>query len=147
VSYPDLPAPFDPQPDEWLVVLRDELAALDGERIVLCHSLGSLLWLLHAREGGEAVDRVLLVAPPCTDEVPAVVRFRPLGVDAEHVRRAARSTRMLCSDVDPYCPAGAVATFGEPLELDYELIPGGGHLNADAGFGPWPAIEEWALGR
>jgi predicted alpha/beta hydrolase family esterase len=53
---------------------------------------------------------------------------------------------MLCSDADPYCLAGAGSTFGDPLELDYEVIPGGGHLNADAGYGAWPEVERWAVG-
>lgn len=88
---------------------------------------------------------MLLVAPPCTDAVAAVVRFRPKGVTAAHVADAAAHTRMLCSDADPYCPAGAAATFGDPLGLDYHVIPGGGHLNVDAGYGPFPAVEEWAL--
>jgi predicted alpha/beta hydrolase family esterase len=147
VSYPDLPDPFDPQPEAWLAVLAGELAAMGGERIVLCHSLACRLWLLHARGGAvDAAERVLLVAPPCLDEVPAIVRFSAEGVVADDVRRAARVTRMLCSDADPYCPAGAAAVYGDPLELDYEVIPERGHLNPDAGFGPWPAVEEWALG-
>jgi uncharacterized protein len=112
---------------------------------VLCHSLGCLLWLLHARQGGAAADRVLLVAPPCTDELPAVVRFRPDGVTAAQVHAAAGETLMLCSDADPYCPAGAVATFAVPLGVEYELIAGGAHLNTDAGYGPWPRVEDWAL--
>jgi predicted alpha/beta hydrolase family esterase len=146
VSYPDLPEPFDPQPDEWLAALRDELAAMEGERIVLCHSLSCLMWLLHAREGAtDAAERVLLVAPPCRWDIPQVARFQPDGVAADEVRRAAGVTRMLCADADPYCAAGAVETYGRPLELDYEVIPGGGHLNADAGFGPWPEVEAWAL--
>jgi predicted alpha/beta hydrolase family esterase len=146
VAYPDLPEPFDPQPGDWLPVLRDELAVMEGERVVVCHSLACLLWLLHARDSGEAVDRVLLIAPPCTEEVPPVVRFRPNGVEPNHVRAAAQTTRILCSDADPYCPAGAVDVYARPLEIDYELIPGGGHLNPDAGYGPWPAVEQWALG-
>jgi uncharacterized protein len=146
VRYPELPDPFDPKPDEWLAALGPELAALDGERIVLCHSLACLLWMLNARDGAaDVADRVLLVAPPCTDEVEQVVRFRPHGVDAGHLRAAAQVTRMLCSDVDPYCPAGAASTFGDPLELDFEVITGGGHLNSDAGYGPWPEVEAWAL--
>jgi predicted alpha/beta hydrolase family esterase len=148
VLYPDLPDPFDPYPHAWLGALRPQLEALGGERIVICHSLACLLWMLHARSGARnAASRVLLVAPPCTDEVAPVVRFQPDGVDAGQMRAAAGSTRMLCSDNDPYCPAGAVARFGEPLELDHALVPGGGHLNPDAGYGPWPEIEDWALGR
>jgi serine hydrolase len=147
VRYPDLPDPFDPKPDEWLAELERELAALEGDRILLCHSLACLLWFLHARGGAtNAADRVLLVAPPCTDQVEPVVRFRPDGVTAYQVRAAAGTTRMLCSDADPYCPAGAASTFGDPLELDYQLLPGRGHLNPDAGFGPWPEVEAWALG-
>ena len=114
---------------------------------MLCHSLACLLWLLHARGGAaDAADRVLLVAPPCTDEVEAVVRFRPDGVTGAQVRAAAGSTRMLCSDSDPYCPRGAASVFGERLRIDYDVIEGGGHLNTDAGYGPFPKVEAWALG-
>ena len=74
------------------------------------------------------------------------MRFRPHGVDANHVRVAAHTTRILCSDANPYCPAGAADVYTRPLAIEYELIPDGGHLNPDAGYGPWPAVEEWALG-
>jgi predicted alpha/beta hydrolase family esterase len=121
---------------------------MSGERIVLCHSLGTRLWLLHAREGAaDAAERVLLVAPPCADEIAAVARFRPDGVTAEDVRRAAGLTRMVCAPADdPYCAAGAPAVYGH-LGIATDLIEGGGHLNTDAGYGPWPALEAWALGR
>lgn len=145
VSYPDLPDPFDPKPDAWLAALQPELDALEGERIVLCHSLGCLLWLLNARAGATAVaDRVLLVAPPCTDEVEPVARFNPDGVTAADVGRAAGRTLMLWSEPDPYCPATAAVAF-EGLFADAKLIPNRGHLNSDAGYGPWPEVEEWAL--
>jgi predicted alpha/beta hydrolase family esterase len=147
VRYPELPNPFDPDPGEWLAALQPELAALAGERVVLCHSLACLLWLLNARDGAaDVADRVLLVAPPCAQDIAPIRRFRTEAVQPGQVRAAARQTRMLCSDKDPYCPAGAAATFGIPLELDYEVIPGGGHLNTDAGYGPWPDVERWALG-
>lgn len=146
MSYPDLPEPFDPQPAEWLAALQPELAALEGERIVLCHSLACLLWMLNARGGASDVaDRVLLVAPPCALDVEPIRRFWPDGVESGQIRAAAAWTRMLCSDGDAYCPEGAASTFGIPLELDFDVIEGGGHLNADAGYGPWPDVESWAL--
>jgi predicted alpha/beta hydrolase family esterase len=145
VRYPDLPDPYDPKPDDWLAALQPELAALEGERIVLCHSLGCLLWLLNARAGATKVaDRVLLVAPPCTDEVEAVVRFKADGVTAADVERAAGDTLMFWGDPDPYCPATAPAAF-EGLFKHVKGFPGGGHLNTDAGYGPWPEVEDWAL--
>jgi predicted alpha/beta hydrolase family esterase len=148
VRYPDLPEPFDPDPEVWLSVLREELAALEGERTVICHSLAVRLWLLFARDGAAAAaQRVLLVAPPCRDDIPAIRRFRPDGVMSEHVMRAAAQTRMVCApDGDPYCPDTAPQVYGH-LEVPTDLIEGGGHLNSDAGYGPWPALEAWALGK
>jgi predicted alpha/beta hydrolase family esterase len=118
---------------------------MEDERIVLCHSLACLLWLLTAREGAtDAADRVLLVAPPCTDEVEPVVRFRPDDVTSADVRRAAGYTEMFWSAPDPYCPATAELAFPGLFEHS-RRFPNGGHLNADAGYGPWPDVEAWAL--
>jgi uncharacterized protein len=145
VRYPDLPEPFDPRPEDWLAALQPELAALQGERIVLCHSLACLLWLLNARSGASDVaERVLLVAPPCTDEVEAVVRFRADGVTAADVARAAPETLMFWGEPDPYCPRGAGVAF-DGLFPQSRLFPGRGHLNPDAGYGPFPEVEAWAL--
>ena len=54
--------------------------------------------------------------------------------------------RLVCSDNDPYCPEGAATLYGAPLGIPVDLIPGGGHLNPEAGYGPWPAVEAWCLG-
>jgi uncharacterized protein len=27
------------------------------------------------------------------------------------------------------------------------VLAGGGHINAEAGYGPWPAMRAWALGE
>ena len=94
VQYPALPDCEVPCPDRWGAALHREVRALakgDGERVVIAHSLGCVLWLREAAEirPEHRVDRVVLVAPPC---------------------------------------------------------PGAGHLNVEAGYGPWPAMEAWALG-
>jgi hypothetical protein len=28
-----------------------------------------------------------------------------------------------------------------------DLVPGAGHINVESGFGPWPEMEAWCLGR
>ena len=146
MRYPDLPEPFDPEPEAWLAVLRTEVDAMHGERVVLCHSLGCLLWMLFAREcSSAAAQRVLLVAPPCDWSIPAIARFRPHDVDQGVLDRACPQTLMLWSDPDPYCPGGAFDTYGALSPAAIE-IPDGGHLNTDAGYGPWPEAERWALG-
>ena len=148
VDFPDLPECDDPCPDEWRAALDRSLGGLEGERVLIAHSLGCLLWVRRASEqaGGPLAERVLLVAPPDLDEVPAVASFGSFELRPERVRAAAAGeTRLVCSDNDPYNPRGAVATFAEPLGIRADLIPGGGHLNLEAGYGPWPAVERWAL--
>ena len=147
VSYPHLPDPFDPHPADWERALRAELDTLD-DPVVLCHSLACLLWLrAAARPSPEPLaSRVLLVAPPWREDLEPVARFLEHGARPRDVTRAAGETLIACSDNDPYCPPGAVATYAEPLGIPAHLIPGGGHLNTDAGYGEWPDAEAWALG-
>jgi uncharacterized protein len=104
-------------------------------------------WLhLTSRLRRRIADRVLLVAPPSAGAgMPEIEQFVPPPLDAEAVAIAARSTRMVCTPDDPYCPEGAAGLYAGPLGLTADEIPGGAHLNTDAGYGPWPAVEAWCL--
>lgn len=44
---------------------------------------------------------------------------------------------------DPYLPEGIAAAYGLPLKIATTVVPAGGHLNIDAGYGPWPAVRDW----
>ncbi|GIF40988.1 RBBP9/YdeN family alpha/beta hydrolase [Actinoplanes xinjiangensis] len=151
VVYPQLPEPDQPVLADWLAALRTHLGALPaGERTVVCHSLGCLLWL-HAAATGQVtapVDRVLLVAPPGPDVaagIPEIAGFHPPPVTGEQLGAAARHTRLVCSDNDPYCPAGAAADYGVPLGIPTTILDGAAHLDMAAGYGPWPSIRDWCL--
>lgn len=148
VAYPDLPDPDDPHPEAWLAALRGELARPEAaERVVLCHSLACLLWLRAAADAPEPLaDRVLLVAPPWREDVEPVARFLDHGASAGDIARGARETLVVCSDADPYCPPGALEAVARPLNIPGVVLPGAGHLNTEAGFGPWPEVEDWATG-
>jgi predicted alpha/beta hydrolase family esterase len=148
VSYPSLPDADHPQVDRWLAALDAELAALPpGETTVLCHSLGSLLWLHHAaRRPAQPVARALLVAPPQPDEEDTdSVGFRPAPLDREGVAAAARRTRLICSTNDPWCPRETSQRLGDTIGVPVEWLEGAGHINTDAGYGHWPEVEAWAL--
>ena len=153
VAFPRLPAGDRLTPEAWEAALDDELTALaaePGERIVLCQSTGSVLWLRHARHVGaeHRVDRVLLVAPPCgPGGDPRLEAFFPVALDRLAVAAAASSTLLVCSDDDPWCPDGADVVYGTPLGIDVELIPGAQHIDDESGYGPWPHLEAWCLGR
>ena len=152
VRFPELPDPDRPRPEAWDAALREELAGLGPGpgSVVVAHSLGCALWLRHAARARpqDAVERVLLVAPPCPEaEVPELRPFFPVELDHEAVRRAAGVTRLVCGTDDPYCPPGAARTYGFPLRLATDLLPGRAHLNPEEGLGPWPEVEAWSLGR
>jgi uncharacterized protein len=147
VRLPALPDLDRPRPGPWLAVLGETLAGLpDGGYDVVCHSLGCLLWLHHAASGpsGPAPARVLLVAPPApAAPVPELAPWRPVPLDPDPVRKAAGGTILVCADNDPWCPQGAAAAYGRPLRIPVTVIPGGKHLNVAAGYGEWPAVEQW----
>jgi len=87
---------------------------------------------------------VLLVAPPSPEVLAGIPQVAGFGVplDPAAPTRAAGSTRLAAGDDDPYCPGGAGAAFAA-LGLPVDVLPGAGHLDLDAGYGRWPAVEAW----
>jgi predicted alpha/beta hydrolase family esterase len=137
VEYPELPDPDHPRLDAWLGAIADL-----RPQAVVCHSLGCLLWLHHVARGG-AQARALLVAPPSADiGEPELASFFPVPD-----LRLPPGSRLVCSDDDPYCPGGAAARYGPLLGVPVDVLPGQGHLNATAGYGPWPEVEAWCRGQ
>lgn len=150
VRFPGLPRPERPEPGAWLDALRAELAAVadPAALTVVCHSLAGVLWLHHAAaRTGPAVGRALLVVPPCpSSRLAAIEEFWPVRLDAAGVAAAARETRLAATTNDPYCPEGAEARYGVPLGLTVDRLGPAGHVNPDAGYGPWPQAEAWCCG-
>jgi predicted alpha/beta hydrolase family esterase len=146
VRYPSLPDPDTPQLAPWLDALSAALDGLPDDGFdVVCHSLGSVLWLHHVHAGtGPRPARVVLVAPPSPrSDVPELKPFLDIPFEIDLVRHAADGTVLVGSDDDPYCPEGAAVAYGRPLKMPTTVIPGGGHLNVAAGYGPWPAMLDW----
>ncbi|SDY56586.1 RBBP9/YdeN family alpha/beta hydrolase [Herbiconiux ginsengi] len=156
VDYLTLPDPEHPRYADWSDVA---LRALRGrERVtVVAHGLSVLLWLRmcgdRARDAALAdgrppaplARRAVLVAPPATGMHGGdVSESLPVTVTAEAVAAATVEPALLLSSIgDPYLPEGAETRYGLPLGLATVEVPGGGHLNQAAGFGPWPEMLQW----
>ncbi len=140
VRYPAFPDPDEPRLDAWLEALGAERAPEGGE-VVLAHSLGCLLWLHHRGDrGGARAQRALLVAPPG----PSAARTTPPNAGFIPVPHSGdEGVRWVSSDDDPYCPEGIKGLYTGPSDV----LEGAGHVNEEAGYGPWPLAERWALGR
>jgi predicted alpha/beta hydrolase family esterase len=147
VRWPELGDLDRPVRSVWLDGLRAALADLPADGFdVVAHSLGAVLWLHHALDPGASPRpaRVALVAPPSPrTTIPEIMAFFPPPLDVDAVRRAADGTVLVGSDGDPYTPEGIAAAYGLPLKIATTVVPGGGHLNVEAGYGEWPAVLAW----
>ena len=152
VAYPQLPNPDLPTLADWLNIVQAELDLLHevkgGELIVLGHSLGCLTWLHAVQQLNfpEQISRVALVAPADPDLCGDVASFQ-IDVNDPAIKpalaKAAKSTVIIGSDNDEWTPRGIPATFSDPLDVPFELIPGAGHISLHDGWGPWQGIINW----
>ena len=169
VEHPTLPHPEAPSLQHWRAAVLSALHRTPG-CTVIAHGLSALLWLHLAADGlagAPPARRVLLVAPPAPAQHPtdrptdhltnrpanhraerdeAINAPLPSSVSAATVRALSTHPPLLVhADDDPWAQPDADALYGRPLQLPSVLIPDGAHLNAAAGFGPWPATLHWLL--
>ena len=145
VRYPQLPTPEDPNLDAWVSGAQAELASLggEGERLIVTHSLGGILWH-HLVARGVRADRALLVAPPSHDRLADHIPAFSLDAIDEAVAGTVAPMTVLAREVDPYrnAPLDAVAA---AWGADAVTLPGEGHINLDDGHGPFPPALAWVL--
>src|SRR5690606_35149146 len=129
----------------WSETVR---AAIDASPVpvwLLAHSFGCLASVVAASDRSERVAGVFLVAPADPE------RFSPLGVRAEHARRAAgwgaaslpRSrlpfpARIVASSDDPWARLSVAARWSGVWGSRLLNLGAAGHINVTSGFGPWP---------
>ena len=144
---PDFADLDEPELRQWRDALRAALQDLPPDGFdVVAHSLGAVLWLHHAAAPGDSARpaRVLLVAPPSPrTDIREIAAFFPPPLDVDALRHAADGTVLVAGDDDPYLPEGVADAYGRPLKIATTLVPAGGHLNPDAGYGAWPAVLDW----
>jgi predicted alpha/beta hydrolase family esterase len=148
VAFPELSDPASPQKDVWVAELRTvvDAAARRGDPVTfLCHSLGC--WAvdhLLTEHGSAGVHGALLVAPPS----PFLV-FEPVDSFLPPPRRAdvwaplASRTLLVGSDNDDYASAEELEDVARRLGVPAHILPGAGHINIAAGYGPWPFALTW----
>lgn len=143
-AFPDLDRP---ELAAWRQAVRDAVHDLPADGYdVVAHSLGAVLWLHHVADPGDSprAARVLLVSPPSPHTtIPEIAAFFPPPMDVDTVRRAADGTVLVAGDGDPYLPEGIADAYGRPLKMATTIVANGGHLNAETGYGPWPAVLDW----
>jgi uncharacterized protein len=125
--------------DDWVAALDAAIVAAGDPPVLVAHSLGCMAIAHHAARHTRLVHGALLVAPPNVDDpdFPDVIQgFRPIP------RRPLPFPSIVVSSSDDWFMAADDAReLAGAWGSRFVLLERGGHINADAGFGPWPEGE------
>lgn len=143
VAFPLLDNPHFPTKSRWMKQVKELMAEFEPD-VVICHSLGNILWFHLCNEGEiDPVKRLLLVAPPRLDlKLDTIKSFFPV-VAPEFLY--ADEALLVTSHTDPYMTPDEAAALQEILDVEMKVLEDAGHINADSGYGEWPWVKEWIL--
>ena len=145
VLFPELPANTEPQCDAWVAALRELMSTVQGEVTFVAHSLGC--WAVDhylAGHGAEGVRGALLVAPPSPYSLfEPIQSFLPPPRSKAAWAPLSQQSLLLGSDNDDYAGDDEVAELSAAIGVPHRILPGAGHINAAAGFGPFPLALDW----
>ena len=125
----------------WIRAIAEEIARVNEPVHVVAHSLGCLALAHLTFDDPNAVQNVataMMVAPPDLD-APASASIRAFGHPARK-RLPFRST-LIASRNDPYMEESKAEELASIWGAEYVNAGPVGHINCDAGFGPWERGE------
>jgi predicted alpha/beta hydrolase family esterase len=133
-----------PDRDEWVAALDAAITAQPSPPLLAAHSLGCCLvaqWSMDS--GGRGVRGALLVAPSDVEApgYPDVARsFASMPLEPLPF-----PSIVVASSNDPYIRVERAELFARAWGSRLVLLGEAGHINADAGYGPWPDGERMLL--
>ena len=126
-----------PRRDAWLSTLERCVAECTAPPVLVAHSLACSLVAHWASRPGAAAKAALLVAPADVDSplrTPDEVRsFSPVPL-----KRLPFPSVVVVSTDDPFYSMKRANEFAAAWGSRVVRLEKAGHINADAGFGPWP---------
>lgn len=145
VFMPQLPNPNIPERGAWMEAVNQALAGVLGQELIIVgHSLGAASAMdyielhqgkikgfvsvsgFHRNYDAEATDKFM------TDRM----------INIEKVKANVEKVAVIYGDTDPYVPQEALQRLAADLGVAPEIVPGGGHLNSEAGFVTFPRLLE-----
>ena len=126
-----------PRLPDWLATLDRYIRECDSPPVLVAHSLACALVAHWAMRASAPVKGALLVAPADVDSslhTPDEVRgFSPIPL----VPLPFRSIVVASTD-DPFVTEARAETFARAWGSRLVMLANAAHINADAGYGPWP---------
>jgi predicted alpha/beta hydrolase family esterase len=138
-----------PERDEWVAELDAAIAACEGPPILLAHSLGCMLVTQWAQSGSPLkIAGAMLVAP--SDVEAASYPIDPNGFAPIPMSPLPFPSLVVASTNDEYAELARSRAWAAAWGSRIVEIGDAGHINGDAGFGPWPEglklLEEFSGG-
>jgi predicted alpha/beta hydrolase family esterase len=128
-----------PERATWTSTLEQTIRRTPPPVVILAHSAGCMATIFAIAEA--PVAAIVLVAPADAERLGApgaLHTFTPIPMAP-----LATPALLVASDSDPYCTLERAEAFAQAWRADLEIVTGGGHINADAGFGAWP--DGWLM--
>lgn len=117
-----------------------ELAGSGVEWIAVAHSFGVLALVHHLTAHPDSPIREALLVAPAEPERFGVAELLP-----QH--RLAIPTTLIASQTDPWMSAASAQRWATRWGSSYTNLGNVGHINAEAGFGPFPLAQRWVEAR
>lgn len=145
VCFPKLQHRYSPKRHQWMEKTKRYIEVFRPDTVI-CHSLGSILWLHLCEEGNiPPVKRLLLVTPPYINcDIPDIASFFPAPVPKT---LKAEESLLVASTNDHYMSEEEAIKLQESLGIPMKIFENVGHINEKSGFGPWPFAFEWVTGN
>ena len=115
---------------EWSQRVRRDISRSPGRLFIVAHSFGVLAAVQAAFDHSERIAGALLVAPADPDKFGVAAQLPDVPLPFPSV--------VVASTNDPWMSLERAAHWADLWGADLVNLGAAGHINAEAGFGPWP---------
>jgi len=117
----------------WVASITRHILEIDGPVVIAAHSLGCIATSHLPPEAVERIVGALLVAPADPERRGILADFAPVSYQPLPYRSI-----VVASTNDPFCPVRTAGAYARAWKSEFVRLPDAGHINVEAGFGPWP---------
>lgn len=147
VAVPTFPTPENQNLETWLNTLSPHLEMLDGESVLVGHSIGAVFLLSILEKLNTPIKTAIFASGFLHDlgnnDFDKINRsFYEKDFNWQRIKQNSQEIFIFHGDNDPHVPLSEAENLAEKLDTKVEVIKNGGHLNESAGFVEFPTVLE-----
>ncbi|PZT48786.1 esterase [Helicobacter valdiviensis] len=146
VWVPNLPKPFEPKLQEWLLSMQENFTKLDNKTYFITHSLGgvALLDFLSTQDENTRIGGVIMVSP--FDEplkiLPVLDDFVEAKRDYKKLQKMIKHIVIISAKDDSVVPTTMSERLAKKLNAKFIQTQSGGHFMESEGFKKMPLVVQ-----